>query len=220
MPTITKRDEPWNQWLLRALEEDEEDASMVSVHSVDEDEERALLQDTVVVPPASTTQPQTGKPTKAKMSKTESVKDDGSTSYKNFDRLRYSIRSNKGHVTRWLDALKDVRTRLESGGGSQFDVDKARDILKKLSEKVDKVQSQLDELWATYPLVREDVETQKDSIFQEAQPDINRAENVREQIPRGRQNEGRDRGWSHHHRPKRSREIQSGRQHQTRQTVC
>ena len=176
MPTMARKDEPWNQSLLRALEEDEEDASMVSVHSVDEDEERALLQDTVVIPPASTTQPQNGKTPKAKMSKIESVKDDGSTSYKNFDRLRYSIRSNKGHVTRWLDALRDVRTRLESGGGSQFDVDKAREILKKLGEKVDKVQSQLDELGATYPIVREDVEAQKDNIFQEAQPDINRTE--------------------------------------------
>ena len=173
---MAKKDEPWNQSLLRALEEDEEDASMVSVHSVDEDEERALLQDTVVIPPTSTTQPQNGKTPTANMSKIESVKDDGSTSYKNFDRLRYSIRSNKGHVTRWLDALKDVRTRLESGGGSQFDVDKAREILKKLGEKVDKVQSQLDELGATYPIVREDVEAQKDNIFQEAQPDINRTE--------------------------------------------
>ena len=173
---MARKDEPWNQSLLRALEEDEEDASMVSVHSVDEDEERALLQDTVVIPPASTTQPQNGITPKANMSKIESVKDDGSTSYKNFDRLRYSIRSNKGHVTRWLDALRDVRTRLESGGGSQFDVDKAREILKKLGEKVDKVQSQLDELGATYPIVREVVEAQKDNIFQEAQPDINRTE--------------------------------------------
>ena len=34
----------------------------------------------------------------------------------------------------------------------------------------------MDELGATYPIVREDVEAQKDNIFQEAQPDINRTE--------------------------------------------
>ena len=86
---------------------------------------------------------------------------------KRFDSIRYSLRSNRGYITRWIATLNHHLEAIAEGKGTQNDVNNANKLMERMLNKNEECYAQLDELCKISHHIRDDAESKKEQYYKE-----------------------------------------------------